>query len=148
MRWAAPQFRSTPWCRFAYGANSGPVWRWRLLPELPTGQDRWLAAAAVADHFLVLAGGTNTRGFEYERRFIMLYKSKYQQPDWQAAPASTPASTLLRTSTVVVRWVTGGTRARGVPVHTKHLIDPGYTKPFPTSGVQTCLLWRWSGCRL
>ena len=44
----------------------GPVWRWRRLPELPKGQTRWLAAVAVADGFLVLAGGTNTRGFEYE----------------------------------------------------------------------------------
>jgi hypothetical protein len=39
-------------------------WEWALLPELPVGGGRWLAAAGVLDGWLVLTGGTNTPGIE------------------------------------------------------------------------------------
>jgi hypothetical protein len=40
------------------------AWEWTLLPELPAGGGRWLAAAGVIDDWLVLTGGTNTPGIE------------------------------------------------------------------------------------
>lgn len=45
-------------------AAAPPEWEWKLLPELPAGQGRWLAAAAELDGWLVLTGGTNTPGIE------------------------------------------------------------------------------------
>ena len=53
-------------------AGGDEVWSWRLLPELPLGAGRWLAAAGVlsnptnapTEEWLVLTGGTNTPGIE------------------------------------------------------------------------------------
>ena len=46
--------------------STEPRFAWSLLPELPPGMGRWLAAAAVLDgQWLVLTGGTNTPGIEY-----------------------------------------------------------------------------------
>ena len=44
--------------------EAGPKFVWSLLPELPVGAGRWLAAAAVLNDHLVLTGGTNTPGIE------------------------------------------------------------------------------------
>eukprot|EP01052_Picozoa_sp_SAG31_P003299 SAG31_NODE_125_length_23649_cov_7.156202_17_plen_444_part_00 len=63
-------------------SRSEPVWSWRLLPELPRAATRWLGAAGVVDGHLVLAGGTNTRGFEFEAgaRDLLHAKVAAQKP--------------------------------------------------------------------
>ena len=58
--------------------GGAPQWSWRRLPNLPghsavngPQKDRWLGAAGVVDGWLVLAGGTTTRGFEYEETGLL-----------------------------------------------------------------------------